>query len=86
MSEIQLKVLIESIESIRTPEVEIIDREQIIEFLKNIDSVFYNAIKTKLEKNKESWSMPAQKVKCASCEAEDSVTVVLDQSNFFVSS
>jgi hypothetical protein len=86
MADIQLKVLIESIESIRTPEVEIVDNGQIIEFLKNIDSVFYNAIKTKLEKNKELWSMPAQKVKCASCEAEDSVTVVLDQSNFFVSS
>lgn len=86
MSEIQLKVLIESIESIRTPEAEIADKDQIIEFLKNIDSVFYNAIKTKLEKNKELWSMPAQKVQCASCEADDSVTVVLDQSNFFVSS
>jgi hypothetical protein len=86
MADIQLKVLIESIESIRTPEVEIVDNGQIIEFLKNIDSTFYNAIKTKLEKNKELWSMPAQKVKCASCEAEDSVTVVLDQSNFFVSS
>ena len=86
MADIQLKVIIESIESIRTPEVEIADTMQIIEFLKNIDSIFYNAIKTKLETNKELWSMPAQKVKCASCEAEDSVTVVLDQSNFFVSS
>ena len=50
----------------------------------NSDKETYKLVKTKLEENKEVWNIPSTPVKCANCEAENTVTVSMDQSSFFV--
>jgi transcription elongation factor Elf1 len=85
LAEIQVKIITSSIESIRTPDGEVVtDQGFIIEWLRNINVNEYSLIKAQLEKNKDKWAMPKQDVKCTECGTEDSLTVTMDQSNFFV--
>ena len=53
---------------------------------KDSQKIFLNRlikIKDTLENNRDRWSIPSQTIKCADCGHEDSISVVLDQSNFF---
>lgn len=85
LADIQVKIITSSIESIRTPEGEVVtNREFINEWLRNINVNEYSLIKAQLEKNKDIWTMPTQTVKCTECGTEDTLTVTMDQSNFFV--
>jgi hypothetical protein len=84
LSELQLKLFTISIESIQLPDGVVQEKEYITEWLRNVDREIFGIIKDKLEKNKESWTMPRQTVVCESCSHSDSVDVTLDQSSFFV--
>ena len=84
LADVQTQLFINSIESVQVPDGVVDQKEFIIEWVKNSDRALYAAIKKKLEENKETWTMPQSQIKCTSCETEDSVTVNLDQSNFFV--
>ena len=84
LADIQVNLFMTSIEHVHTPESTVTDKEQIKEWLKNADSSVYKIIKDQLEKNKETWSIPEQDIKCGSCEHSEKVSVTLDQSNFFV--
>jgi hypothetical protein len=83
LAEIQLSVILSSIESITTPAETVSDIEFIKEWLTNTAAVSYNTIKERLEKNKKDWTLPAHDVKCAACGHEDQIEFSLDQSNFF---
>lgn len=83
LADIQVELFLLSIESIRTPEALVTDRDQILEWLKNSPRETYHVIKSHLEKSKDEWSVPKQSVKCGNCGHEDEVSVILDQSNFF---
>lgn len=83
LAEIQLDVLLSSIDSIVTPSETVTSKEHIKEWLANTVSVSYNAIKQKLEENKKEWSLPAHSVKCTNCGHEDKVEFSLDRSSFF---
>lgn len=83
LAEIQANVLLASIESIKTPEASVTDRQYVREWLINTINVNYKVIKDKLEENKEIWALPKNKVKCIECGHEDTIEVVLDQSSFF---
>jgi hypothetical protein len=52
--------------------------------MRNSDRETYKIVKNKLEENKEVWNIPSQLVKCSNCGTENSVTVSMDQSSFFV--
>ena len=80
---IQLNVFLSSIESIETPEGIVTDREFIREWLSNSEHDCYNSIKTYLDNNKEEWKIKPFDIKCNNCNTEDSVEIVMDQSNFF---
>ena len=84
LADVQTQLFINSIESVQVPDGIVDEKEFIIEWVKNSDRALYAAIKKKLEENKEKWTIPQSKIKCTNCETEDSVTVNLDQSNFFV--
>jgi ribosomal protein L32 len=84
LAEIQVQVFLLSIESIKTPETLVTEKEFIREFLANADKRIYKAIKEKLESNRDEWNVPKLAVKCNNCGTDDSVEVRLDQSNFFV--
>lgn len=83
LAEIQVELFMMSIESVQVPDTTVTDKEQIKEWLKNADSSVYKIVKEQLEKNKDTWSMPAQEISCGSCGHQDKVTVTLDQSSFF---
>jgi hypothetical protein len=83
LARIQLDLLVTSIESIQTPTGTVTDKEYINEWLTNSIRENYKIIKSKLEANKEKWSMPKFPIKCNECGTEDSIEVAMDQSNFF---
>lgn len=83
LSVIQLNAFLSSIESIKTPEAVVTDKEFIKEWLLNSINATYQLIKNKLEENKKDWEMPKFKIKCNNCGAEDNIEITLDQSNFF---
>jgi hypothetical protein len=84
LADVQTQLFINSIDSVQVPDGIVNEKEFIVEWVKNSDRALYAAIKKKLEENKEKWTMPKSQIKCATCGTEDSVTVNLDQSNFFV--
>jgi hypothetical protein len=83
LAEIQLEVFLTSIESVQTPDATVTEKEFIKEWLANSNKEVYQQVKDRLEKNKESWSMPKHAVKCVECGTEDLIEVALDQSSFF---
>lgn len=84
LSEIQIKILFSSIESIEIPDGIVTNIEFIKEWLANVDRELYNKIKQKLEDNKTIWTMPKHSIKCNECGFEDELEIMLDQSHFFV--
>lgn len=84
LAKIQMELFVSSIESIQTPTVTVTDKEFIREWLTNVESDNYRIIKSKLETNKDNWSMPKFPIKCSECGRENEIDVVMDQSNFFV--
>jgi transcription elongation factor Elf1 len=83
IADTQVKVMLLSIESIKTNEVLVNDRDHIAEWLRNSNIEDYKIIKNKLEANKEVWDMPKQTVKCGDCGTDDIISVTMDQSSFF---
>jgi hypothetical protein len=83
IADTQVKVMLLSIESIKTDEALVTDRDHIVEWLKNSNIEDYKLIKNKLEANKEIWDMPKQTVKCGECSTDDVISVTMDQSSFF---
>jgi hypothetical protein len=83
LSELQLQLFLTAIESVQIEGQSVTEKTHIEEWLKNTERETYKIIKEKLEQNRDAWTMPEQKVKCASCEAENSISVSIDQSSFF---
>ena len=83
LAAIQVELFMLSIESVQLPDVEVTDKEHIKEWLKNSDNSVYKIIKDQLEKNKTIWDIPKQNIQCAACQTDDTVSISLDQSNFF---
>lgn len=81
---IQNESFIESIDSVQAPSGVVNEREYITEWIVNSEKSLFDAIKTKIDKNNQTWRIPDMPVKCDSCEHEATVTVQMDQSNFFV--
>lgn len=84
LSELQLQLYLTAIESVQVEGVSVTEKAHIEEWLRNTERDTYKTIKEKLEANKDSWSIPAQKIQCSNCGAEDQVNVNMDQSSFFV--
>lgn len=72
------------IHSIEADDAVVQDANQINEWIRNSEKKFFDSIKKHLEKQRGIWRIPEQKIKCAKCETENSVSVELDNSNFFV--
>jgi hypothetical protein len=84
LAEIQVDVFLASIESIHTETEIVSDREFIKEWLTNAASQHYKKIKDRLDTLKKDWAIPPMTVICNECQTENSLEVILDQSNFFV--
>ena len=84
LSELQLQLFLTAIESVQVEGQTVTDKKHIEEWLRNADRETYKLVKTKLEENKEVWNIPSTPVKCANCGTENTITVSMDQSSFFV--
>jgi len=84
LSELQLQLFLTAIESVQIEGMLVTEKVHIEEWLRNTERDTYKLIKTKLEENKEAWGMPPNPILCSSCGAENSITITLDQANFFV--
>jgi len=73
-----------SIQSVETDETQVNDPTQIEEWLKESDKEFFDKIKEHLEKLSKKWTIQPQTCNCVECEAENTVAVGMDNSNFFV--
>ncbi len=83
MNDLQLELMLLSIQSVRVPECVVSELEFIKEWINNSEKVVYEKIKEGLEKNKQAWAVPKFTVQCAGCQAENKITVTLDYSSFF---
>lgn len=79
----QNDIYIASVESVEVSGGVVTNKEHIAEWLKNCDTAVFDAIKKKNEENRNIWATPKTAVKCDSCGHDSTVTVELDQSNFF---
>lgn len=77
------EIYLNSIESIKTPEVLVTDKEYIREWLENTDKSVFAKIKSVLDANSAAIQTPPISVKCANCDAVNQVVVELDESSFF---
>lgn len=59
------------------------DKVEILEFFESNEAKYFKQIKETIEKNVTEWSNLKHNVKCTSCEAENELSVNLDQSDFF---
>lgn len=83
LADLQLDLLLTSIETVNASGQIISDKQVINEWLENSERDIFTKIKDQLEKNRDLWAVPQQPVMCASCSTPDKLTVILDQSNFF---
>jgi hypothetical protein len=84
LATIRNEVFALGIESIDTGKHIVTERAFIEEFIANADSSVMTAIGKQIEKNQKTWESPPQTVKCGHCETEATLSINLDQSNFFV--
>ena len=83
LADLQLDLFLTMIESVTTPEQTVSDKSLITEWLKNSEKDVFDQIKTKIETNRKDWEIPDQTVNCVSCNTNDTVSIILDQSSFF---
>ena len=84
LATIRNEVFALGIESIDTGKHIVTERAFIEEFIANADSSVMTAIGKQIEKNQKTWESPPQTVKCGHCDTEATLSINLDQSNFFV--
>ena len=83
LAELQNEIFAASIDSVDIGMAVVTERSYINEWIQNCDSNILDDIKTVFNKNKDVWRVPPIKIKCTSCDAENSVVVDLDSSSFF---
>lgn len=91
LTELNINMVVSSIEQIQLEDAAVTDRQHIQEFLQNADSHFYTAIIEHIEKQKENFAIPPLTVQTTEEDQEKGapesyqVPVTFDQSNFFES-
>lgn len=80
---IQNQVFIDGIESVEVPDA-VVDRQEFIkEWLTNSEKAVFDAIRDKIEENRQRWKLPMHEVTCPDCGTPDKFEVTLDQTSFF---
>tara|TARA_E500000178_G_scaffold114595_2_gene114645 strand:+ start:4571 stop:5407 length:837 start_codon:yes stop_codon:yes gene_type:complete len=82
---VNIKVMMSYIQSISDPENEERDRAEIAEFINQSDSLFFNKLKSHVEKTKKYWEHNKIDVTCSNqeCKHEFKTDANLDYSSFF---
>lgn len=80
---LQNKIFTATIEEIQTVTATVTEKPFIQEWLENTDKSVFDVIKTHIEQNNTAWKIPDKQVVCENCANTDSVSLDMDQSNFF---
>lgn len=80
---LQNKIMIAGIEQVETPEGTVTEHAFIREWIENADKTIFDAVRTQVNRNSETWRIPETHVKCETCGAENKFGIELDQSSFF---
>jgi hypothetical protein len=83
VTELTMSLLCIAIESIKTPNGEVTEKEFIHDFLKNCDNTMYETIRDYNSELKLSTELKPLDIKCASCEHEFKQPFALNPSDFF---
>ncbi len=83
IAQLSLDTMLSSVKSIVVDGETEEDKKEIFDFFENNDRVYFNKVKQTIEKNINDWASMTHDVKCESCEAEHTLNVSLDQSDFF---
>lgn len=83
LTELTVDVVAGCITKISTPDGDVEDQQMILEFIENAPSDVFNTVNTHIKDMKELMTLKAQDVQCSECKHQWSVTVTMDQTNFF---
>ncbi len=83
LTELTVDVVAGCITKIDTPDGSVEDQKLILEFIENAPSQVFNSVNDHIRDMKELMTLKAQDVTCAECNHQWSVTVTMDQTNFF---
>lgn len=83
LTEMTVDIVAGAISSIKTPQAEVTDPSMIQEFINNAPKEIFNVIVDHVEKMKSNIDLKSQEVVCGSCKSPYTITLNIDQSNFF---
>jgi hypothetical protein len=83
LTQLTVDVIAQCVAQIETPDGIETDEAEIKNFIHNSPKEIFNAISDHVQALKSKIDIPAQEVKCTSCETEFLMPVTMDQSNFF---
>jgi hypothetical protein len=90
LTDLSVEMVGETVDSIKVDGQVVTDKKQIQEFIENSSKEFFNAIVEHLDKNKDAFQLPPQKIISSEEEqkegapAEYTIPVAFDSANFFV--
>ena len=83
VSAIQTEMIFAQIESVKTQEGVVTQREFIREWLENTESQIFEAVRVQIDKNRKVWQIPKVDAECPECHAHNELYVEMDQASFF---
>ena len=78
-----IKLLVDTIEYIKTPTATVFEREFITEFLTNCDRLTFNSIKEKSIENRSKSELKPLQMTCMHCKHEYEQPFIINVTNFF---
>lgn len=83
LTELTVDVVCGCISGIQTPEGLVEDRKMIEEFINNASSEVFNKVNAHVQEMKNEIESKTQTVACAECDHKYTISLTMDQSNFF---
>ena len=83
LTELTVDVVAGCITKISTPDGDVEDQKLILDFFENASSDVFNTVNNHIKDMKDLMNLKAQDVECSECKHKWSVTVTMDQTNFF---
>jgi hypothetical protein len=83
ITEITMAVLAQTIEYVKTPNINVAETEFILDFLQNCDKNVYTELRDYHAKLKDSTQIKPQKITCVHCQHEYEQSIVINVTDFF---
>jgi len=83
VSATQTDMIFAQIDSVKTQEGVVTQREFIREWLENSEAQIFDAVRNQIEKNRSAWQIPKIDAECPECSAHNELLVEMDQASFF---